>query len=147
FPPHPGPGRDRGRRPDGRRADSGDPRRARRGLTGPGRRPGPTPGPPAAAAATHDRVAAMLRGLPAGEANGPAPASLLDVLPAGIEQTSAELKAALARRRLGHGRGSREKFEQDVLTTHGGRRHGLTLGSPLAIEIANSEWPKWEKVM
>ncbi|HLQ81826.1 MAG TPA: chorismate synthase [Brachybacterium sp.] len=89
----------------------------------------------------------MLRWLTAGESHGPSLISLLDGVPAGIELTSDDLKAALARRRLGHGRGSRQKFEQDVLTIHGGLRHGLTLGSPLAIEIANSEWPKWEKVM
>ncbi|WP_114856078.1 chorismate synthase [Brachybacterium sp. YJGR34] len=89
----------------------------------------------------------MLRWLTAGESHGPSLISLLDGVPAGIELTSDDLKAALARRRLGHGRGSRQKFEQDVLTIHGGLRHGRTLGSPLAIEIANSEWPKWEKVM
>ena len=89
----------------------------------------------------------MLRWLTAGESHGPSLLSLLDGVPAGIELTSDDLKDALARRRLGHGRGSRQKFEQDVLTVHGGLRHGLTLGSPLAIEIANSEWPKWEKVM
>ena len=89
----------------------------------------------------------MLRWLTAGESHGPSLLSLLDGVPAGIELTSDDLKDALARRRLGHGRGSRQKFEQDVLTIHGGLRHGRTLGSPLAIEIANSEWPKWEKVM
>ncbi|WP_157697008.1 chorismate synthase [Brachybacterium avium] len=89
----------------------------------------------------------MLRWLTAGESHGPSLISLLDGIPAGIELTSDDLKAALARRRLGHGRGSRQKFEQDVLTIHGGLRHGRTLGSPLAIEVANSEWPKWEKVM
>ncbi|ATG52169.1 chorismate synthase [Brachybacterium vulturis] len=89
----------------------------------------------------------MLRWLTAGESHGPSLISLLDGVPAGIELTSDDLKAALARRRLGHGRGSRQKFEQDVLTVHGGLRHGRTLGSPLAIEVANSEWPKWEKVM
>ncbi|MDN6329192.1 MAG: chorismate synthase [Brachybacterium sp.] len=89
----------------------------------------------------------MLRWLTAGESHGPSLISLLDGIPAGIELTSDDLKAALARRRLGHGRGSRQKFEQDVLRIHGGLRHGRTLGSPLAIEIANSEWPKWEKVM
>ncbi|HEX7352140.1 chorismate synthase [Brachybacterium sp.] len=89
----------------------------------------------------------MLRWLTAGESHGPSLISLLDGVPAGIELTSDDLKAALARRRLGHGRGSRQKFEQDVLRIHGGLRHGRTLGSPLAIEIANSEWPKWEKVM
>jgi len=89
----------------------------------------------------------MLRWLTAGESHGPSLISLLDGVPAGIELTGDDLRAALARRRLGHGRGSRQKFEQDVLTIHGGMRHGLTIGSPLAIEIANSEWPKWEKVM
>ncbi|MFC7374386.1 chorismate synthase [Brachybacterium sp. GCM10030267] len=89
----------------------------------------------------------MLRWLTAGESHGPSLISLLDGVPAGIELTSDDLQAALARRRLGHGRGSRQKFEQDVLTIHGGLRHGRTLGSPVAIEIANSEWPKWEKVM
>ena len=89
----------------------------------------------------------MLRWLTAGESHGPSLISLLDGIPAGIELTSDDLRAALARRRLGHGRGIRQKFEQDVLTIHGGLRHGRTLGSPLAIEIANSEWPKWEKVM
>ena len=89
----------------------------------------------------------MLRWFTAGESHGPSLISLLDGVPAGIELTSDDLKAALARRRLGHGRGSRQKFEQDVLTIHGGMRHGRTLGSPLAIEVANSEWPKWEKVM
>ncbi|WP_422117447.1 chorismate synthase [Brachybacterium sp. UNK5269] len=89
----------------------------------------------------------MLRWLTAGESHGPSLISLLDGVPAGIELTSDDLRAALARRRLGHGRGSRQKFEQDVVTVHGGLRHGRTLGSPVAIEIANSEWPKWEKVM
>ena len=92
-------------------------------------------------------MTAMLRWLTAGESHGPSLISLLDGVPAGIELTSDDLKDALARRRLGHGRGSRQKFEQDALTIHGGLRHGLTLGSPLAIEVANSEWPKWEKVM
>lgn len=89
----------------------------------------------------------MLRWLTAGESHGPSLIALLDGVPAGIELTTQELRDALARRRLGHGRGSRQKFEQDALTVHGGLRHGRTLGSPLAIEIANSEWPKWEKVM
>jgi chorismate synthase len=89
----------------------------------------------------------MLRWLTAGESHGPSLISLLDGVPAGVELTSDDLRAALARRRLGHGRGSRQKFEQDVVRIHGGMRHGVTIGSPLAIEIANSEWPKWEKVM
>lgn len=89
----------------------------------------------------------MLRWLTAGESHGPSLIALLDGVPAGIELTTQDLRDALARRRLGHGRGSRQKFEQDALTVRGGIRHGLTLGSPLAVEIGNSEWPKWEKVM
>ncbi|WP_010534471.1 chorismate synthase [Brachybacterium squillarum] len=89
----------------------------------------------------------MLRWLTAGESHGPSLISLLDGVPAGIALTSEDLRSVLARRRLGYGRGSRQKFEQDALTVHGGLRHGLTMGSPLAIEVANSEWPKWEKVM
>lgn len=89
----------------------------------------------------------MLRLLTAGESHGPSLVALLDGVPAGIALTSEDLSAALARRRLGHGRGSRQKFEQDALTILSGVRHGRTLGSPLAVQINNSEWPKWEKVM
>jgi chorismate synthase len=73
--------------------------------------------------------------------------AVLDGLPAGIEITSAEIGHDLARRRLGYGRGARMAFEQDVVTVTGGVRHGLTLGSPVAIVVGNSEWPKWETVM
>lgn len=66
---------------------------------------------------------------------------------AGVEVTSADVAAALARRRLGYGRGARMKFEQDQVTILAGLRHGVTLGGPLAIEIGNTEWPKWETVM
>jgi chorismate synthase len=83
----------------------------------------------------------------AGESHGEALVALLDGLPAGIALTTDDLRDALARRRLGHGRGSRQKFEQDRLRVLGGLRHGRTIGSPLAVEIANSEWPKWETVM
>ncbi|GAA1121507.1 chorismate synthase [Citricoccus alkalitolerans] len=68
-------------------------------------------------------------------------------MPAGIPLTTSMVQDALARRRLGYGRGARMKFEQDRVTLVGGVRHGSTLGSPVAIEIANTEWPKWEKVM
>jgi chorismate synthase len=73
--------------------------------------------------------------------------AVLDGVPAGVEVTSAAIGKELARRRLGYGRGARMAFEQDVVTILGGVRHGLTLGSPVAIEIGNSEWPKWETVM
>lgn len=89
----------------------------------------------------------MLRLLTAGESHGRSLVALLDGVPAGIALTSEDLRAALARRRLGHGRGSRQKFEKDALTVLSGLRHGRTLGSPLAVQIDNSEWPKWEKVM
>jgi chorismate synthase len=71
----------------------------------------------------------------------------LDGLPAGIELTTGAVAAELARRRLGYGRGARMKFEADVVSFIGGVRHGRTLGSPVAIRVGNSEWPKWETVM
>ena len=89
----------------------------------------------------------MLRWLTAGESHGPSLTAVLDGLPAGIEITSAQIGHDLARRRLGYGRGARMAFEQDVVTVTGGVRHGLTLGSPVAIVVGNSEWPKWETVM
>jgi chorismate synthase len=89
----------------------------------------------------------MLRWLTAGESHGPALLATIEGLPAGIEVTSADVAAALARRRLGFGRGARMKFEQDEVEFLGGVRHGRTLGSPVAIRIGNSEWPKWRTVM
>jgi chorismate synthase len=71
----------------------------------------------------------------------------IEGLPAGIEVTTSEVAAALARRRLGFGRGARMKFEQDEVEFLGGVRHGRTLGSPVAIRVGNSEWPKWQTVM
>jgi chorismate synthase len=89
----------------------------------------------------------MLRYLTAGESHGPALVAVLEGLPAGVPLTSAEIARELARRRLGHGRGKRMRFEADRLEVLGGLRHGLTLGSPLAVRIDNSEWPKWTEVM
>ncbi len=89
----------------------------------------------------------MLRWLTAGESHGPALSAIIEGLPAGIEVQTSDIDAALARRRLGFGRGARMKFEQDAVTITGGVRHGLTQGGPVAINIANSEWPKWEDVM
>ncbi len=89
----------------------------------------------------------MLRWLTAGESHGPALVAVLDGVPAGIEITSAEIGRELARRRLGYGRGARMSFEQDEIEIIGGVRHGVTLGSPVAIRVANSEWPKWQTVM
>jgi chorismate synthase len=73
--------------------------------------------------------------------------AVLDGVPAGVEVTSEQISKELARRRLGYGRGARMSFEQDIVTIIGGVRHGVTLGSPVAIEVGNSEWPKWETVM
>jgi chorismate synthase len=89
----------------------------------------------------------MLRWLTAGESHGPALVAILEGVPAGVEVTSAEISRELARRRLGYGRGARMSFEQDVVEIVGGIRHGLTQGGPVAVRVANSEWPKWETVM
>jgi len=89
----------------------------------------------------------MLRWLTAGESHGPALVAILEGLPAGVPVTTARIDRDLARRRLGVGRGARMRFEQDVVRIVGGVRHGLTLGGPVAVEVANSEWPKWETVM
>ena len=89
----------------------------------------------------------MLRWLTAGESHGPALVATLEVMPSGVELTTQTIRDALARRRLGAGRGARQKFEADEVRILGGVRHGLTTGAPIVIEIANSEWPKWEKVM
>src|ERR1700754_4020781 len=72
---------------------------------------------------------------------------MLEGVPAGVEVTTAEIGRDLARRRLGYGRGARMQFEQDVIEVIGGVRHGRTLGSPGAIRVGNSEWPKWQTVM
>src|SRR3954462_891678 len=89
----------------------------------------------------------MLRWLTAGESHGQALVAVLEGLPAGVEVTTDDVADALARRRLGYGRGARMKFERDEVTFVGGFRHGLTLGSPVAIQVGNTEWPKWEQVM
>ena len=89
----------------------------------------------------------MLRWLTAGESHGPVLVGVLEGLPAGVRVTTDDVRAALHQRRLGHGRGARMTFEQDQVRFLGGVRHGVTLGGPVAIEVANTEWPKWETVM
>jgi chorismate synthase len=89
----------------------------------------------------------MLRWLTAGESHGPALVAILEGLPAHVSITSGDISDALARRRLGFGRGARMKFEADAVTVLGGMRHGETQGGPIAIQVANSEWPKWQTVM
>lgn len=89
----------------------------------------------------------MLRWLTAGESHGQALTAILEGLPAGVTIGTSDIDHDLARRRLGAGRGARQGFEQDAVTIQGGIRHGQTMGGPIAIIIANSEWPKWERVM
>ncbi|MGO1397536.1 MAG: chorismate synthase [Brevibacterium yomogidense] len=89
----------------------------------------------------------MLRWLTAGESHGEELVGIIEGLPAHIPITRDQVSAALARRRLGYGRGARMKFEADEIRFLGGVRHGRTMGGPVAIEIGNTEWPKWERVM
>jgi chorismate synthase len=89
----------------------------------------------------------VLRYLTAGESHGRALVVTIEGLPAGLELTMEDLQGELARRRLGYGRGPRMRFEADEITLIGGIRHGRTLGSPVAIMIGNTEWPKWEQEM
>ena len=89
----------------------------------------------------------MLRWLTAGESHGPALTAILEGLPAQVKISKKDIDFELSRRRLGYGRGARQNFEADTVTIKGGIRLGETQGGPIAIEVANSEWPKWEKVM
>ena len=89
----------------------------------------------------------MLRWLTAGESHGAALVGIIEGVPAGVAITTDDLAAALARRRLGYGRGARMSFEADEVTILGGVRHGITMGGPVAVMVANTEWPKWEQVM
>src|SRR5580704_17423985 len=95
----------------------------------------------------YGRIGTMLRWLTAGESHGRALVAVCEGMPAGVEVGTPDLAIALARRRAGYGRGARMKFEQDEVELTGGVRHGVTLGSPVAIRIGNTEWPKWETVM
>ncbi|MQA34178.1 chorismate synthase [Modestobacter roseus] len=89
----------------------------------------------------------MLRWLTAGESHGQQLTAILEGLPAGVRVQTTDLDAQLARRRLGHGRSARMSFEEDVVTLTGGVRHGITQGGPIAVQIGNTEWPKWSTVM
>ncbi len=89
----------------------------------------------------------MLRVLTAGESHGPELVAIMEGLPSGVPVSLDAIRADLARRKLGYGRGSRMKFEEDELNLSGGVRHGLSLGSPIALRIGNTEWPKWVEVM
>ena len=89
----------------------------------------------------------MLRWMTAGESHGPALLATIEGVPSGLHVTTEDLRRGLARRRLGYGRGARQKFEADEVSILAGVRHGVTTGAPVAIRIGNSEWPKWETVM
>ena len=92
-------------------------------------------------------MVSSLRWLTAGESHGPALTAIIEGLPASFNVSTADLDRDLARRRLGTGRGARMKFEKDDAKFLGGVRHGQSLGGPIAIQIGNTEWPKWESVM
>jgi chorismate synthase len=89
----------------------------------------------------------VIRWLTAGESHGPALSAILEGMPAHIEITKEMIDSELKRRRLGFGRGARQTFEADVVSILGGIRHGQSQGGPIALQIGNSEWPKWSKVM
>src|SRR5581483_1417249 len=89
----------------------------------------------------------MLRFLTAGESHGRALLVIVEGLPAGLPVTTGEIAGELARRRLGYGRGPRMRFEADEVMIVSGVLHGRTIGSPIGIEIGNTEWPKWEEQM
>jgi len=88
-----------------------------------------------------------MRWLTAGESHGQALSAIIEGIPASVEITTADIDNHLRRRRLGVGRGARQSFEADKVTILGGVRLGLTQGGPISVQVANSEWPKWEKVM
>ena len=89
----------------------------------------------------------MLRWTTAGESHGQALIAMVENMPAGVTVSTEEIGHQLARRRLGYGRGARMKFEQDELTVLSGVIHGKTIGSPIAVMIGNTEWPKWTTIM
>ena len=88
-----------------------------------------------------------MRWLTAGESHGQALSAIVEGIPASVSVTTADIDFHLSRRRLGLGRGARQSFEADKVTILGGVRLGLTQGGPIAIQIENSEWPKWERIM
>ena len=89
----------------------------------------------------------MLRWLTAGESHGPELIAVLEGLPAGVPVSPEGIQADMQRRKLGYGRGARQKFEQDELTISAGIRFGYSMGSPIALRIGNTEWPRWVDVM
>ena len=92
-------------------------------------------------------IGGVLKWTTAGESHGQALVTIVEGVIAGVEVTSEQIASQLARRRLGYGRGARMKFEADAVRVLAGVRHGRTMGSPIAIEVGNTEWPKWEQIM
>ena len=92
-------------------------------------------------------ISDVLKWTTAGESHGQALVTIIEGVIAGVEVTTDEIASQLARRRLGYGRGARMKFEADAVRILGGVRHGRSMGSPIAIEVGNTEWPKWEQIM
>lgn len=95
----------------------------------------------------HGMIGNVLKWTTAGESHGQALVAIIEGVIADVEVTSEDIASQLARRRLGYGRGARMKFEADAVRVLGGVRHGRTMGSPIAIEVGNTEWPKWEQIM
>jgi chorismate synthase len=88
-----------------------------------------------------------MRWLTAGESHGQALSAIVEGIPASVSVTTSDIDFHLQRRRLGVGRGARQSFEADKVSILGGVRLGLTQGGPIAVQVDNSEWPKWEKIM
>jgi chorismate synthase len=88
-----------------------------------------------------------LRLITAGESHGPGLTCVVEGLPAGLSLTAEEINADMARRQLGHGRGGRMKIERDTAEVTAGVRHGLTLGSPIALQVRNRDYANWEDRM
>src|SRR5687767_11095160 len=89
----------------------------------------------------------MLRFTTAGESHGPGLVAVVEGVPAGLELDLGALDLDMARRQLGHGRGGRMKIESDAVEVRSGVRHGRTLGSPIAILVANRDYPNWDERM
>jgi chorismate synthase len=89
----------------------------------------------------------VMRWITAGESHGQALSAIIEGMPAHVAITTEDIDFHLARRRLGVGRGARQNFEADKVTILGGVRLGTTQGGPISVQVGNSEWPKWEKVM
>ena len=88
-----------------------------------------------------------MRYLTAGESHGPKLTTIIEGLPAGMPLLQEDINEQLARRQKGHGRGRRMQIEKDTAEITSGVRHGLTLGSPVALVVENNDWKHWMKIM